>query len=74
MGNHPNRNKVHDWPEFLRGFRARHELTQKQLADHLMVSARNVENWEAGINVPPAFLKITLQALASQLTSQAPSR
>jgi transcriptional regulator with XRE-family HTH domain len=60
MGNHPNRNKVTDWPEFLKGFRASHSLTQKDLADKLQISARNVENWESGFSKPPAYLKRAL--------------
>jgi transcriptional regulator with XRE-family HTH domain len=60
MGNHPNRTKINDWPEFLRAFRAGHGLTQKELADKLQISARNVENWELGFSKPPAYLKRAL--------------
>lgn len=60
MLNHPNRNKVHDWPEYLCQFRKRLCLTQSELAGHLQVSKRNVENWEEGISVPPAYLKKAL--------------
>jgi transcriptional regulator with XRE-family HTH domain len=70
MGNHPNRNKIRDWPGFLREFRARHGLTQEALADKLMVSKRNVENWEAAVNTPPPYLKITLQALEDNLNTR----
>lgn len=57
MGNHPRRNIVHDWPEFLKKFRANHNLTQKNLADRLQISYRTLENWEAGINIPAPYLK-----------------
>lgn len=67
MGNHPNRSRIKDWPAHLRAFRVRHNLTQAQLADRLMVSARLVENWEADVNSPPAYLKIALQALEDRL-------
>jgi len=61
MANHPNRSKITDWPDFLNQFRSIHQLTQKQLADKLMVSARVVENWEQGISEPPAYLKLAIQ-------------
>ncbi len=63
MSNHPNRNKVRDWPEFLRDFRKLNKYSQKQLADLLQVSKRNVENWEEGLSVPPAYLKKALDTI-----------
>ena len=63
---HPNRNKVTDWPGFLREFRLRHNLTQKALADKLQISLRNVENWESGFNKPPSYLKRALKDLENE--------
>lgn len=67
MGNHPRRSMVRDWPEFLKKFRASHELTQKNLADLLQIPCRTIENWESGINVPAPYLKRALQDLAKSL-------
>lgn len=67
---HPNRNKVRDWPKHLREFRARHGLTQKKLADLLQVSARNVENWESGINTPPPYLRGALKDIERRERSE----
>lgn len=69
MTSHPNRSKVRDWPGHLRAFRASHDLTQRELADKLMVSQRLVENWEGGVNVPPPYLKIALQELERKLAT-----
>lgn len=63
MVNHPNRNKIKNWPRYLKEFRASNNLTQKQLADRLQTSLRNVENWEAGLYSPPAYLKKALQTI-----------
>lgn len=60
---HPNRSKVKDWPEFLREFRQRNDLTQKQLADLLQIAASYIENWEAGKDTPPPYLKKALQLI-----------
>lgn len=60
---HPNRSKIRDWPAYLLAFRASHNLTQAKLADALMISKRNVENWEAGLREPPAFLKLALEQI-----------
>ena len=70
MGNHPRRAMVKDWPAYLRTFRAKHDLTQAGLADGLMVSRRLVENWESGLNSPPAYLKIALQSLGQKLCAR----
>lgn len=61
MKNHPNRNKIKNWPKYLKAYRASNNLTQKQLADKLQISLRNVENWESGISKPPAYLKKALK-------------
>lgn len=61
---HPNRNKVRDWPEYLRSYRASHDLSQRQLADALQISRRTVEDWEAGRREPIAFLRLALERLA----------
>lgn len=63
MTNHPNRNKVKNWPEYLKSFRKKHELTQKKLADLLQISQRNIENWEMGISKPHAYLKKAMESL-----------
>lgn len=63
MANHPRRNIIKNWPKFLREYRAKNMLTQKMLADHLQVSHRLVENWEAGTNKPPAYLRKALEQL-----------
>lgn len=62
MVNHSNRNKLSPdkWPEYLRRFREKHDLSQVDLADYLMISRRVVENWEMKINEPPAYLKYAL--------------
>lgn len=65
--NHPNRSKIANWPKFLKDFRARHKMTQKQLANMLQISLRNIENWEIGISNPPAYLKKALTQLATDI-------
>ncbi len=73
MGNHPNRSKVTNWPEYLRRFRQQYHMTQKQLADKLMISARTVENWEGGggdnepRREPAPYLKLALKWVAAQI-------
>lgn len=67
MPNYPNRNKIRDWPNTLREFRVKNSLTQKKLAALLQTSLRNVENWEAGVNRPPAYLKKALDAVQDGL-------
>jgi DNA-binding transcriptional regulator YiaG len=64
MKNHPNRNKIKDWPKHLKAFRAKHKLTQKQLANALQISLRNIENWEADFSKPPAYLRKALDQIA----------
>lgn len=63
MTNHPNRQKVRDWPKFLKEFRARHGFTQKSLADKLMISYRVLENWEQGNSTPPPYLSSALKSV-----------
>lgn len=63
MVNHPNRNKIRDWPKFLKEFRSVKDLSQSELADLLQISKRNVENWEEGVSVPPAYLKKALEKI-----------
>ncbi len=70
MGNHPRRSLVHDWPKFLKKFRANHELTQKQLSDLLQIPCRTLENWECGVNTPAPYLKTALKALENTLNNQ----
>ncbi len=60
MTNHPRRTVVKNWPKYLKEYRSKNNLTQKQLADALQVSLRLIENWEEGINKPPAYLKKAL--------------
>ncbi len=67
MTNHPNRNKVRDWPKLLKEFRRDHGLSQSDLADRLQISKRNVENWEEGTNVPPSYLKKALNDIENDL-------
>jgi transcriptional regulator with XRE-family HTH domain len=64
---HPNRSKIMNWPEFLREFRASHNLSQKKLADLLQISARNIENWEAGFNIPPPYLRKALNDISKKI-------
>ena len=63
MANHPRRSIIKDCPKYLKDFRRKHKLSQKSLADKLQISVRVVENWEAGINKPAAFLKRALRDL-----------
>lgn len=63
MANHPRRSIIKNWPKYLKEYRARNHLTQSALADALQVSRRLVENWESGINKPPAYLKKALEQL-----------
>lgn len=67
MGNHPNRNKVRDWPKFLKEFRKVNDLSQNELSDLLQISKRNVENWEEGITIPPAYLKKALNDIEEDI-------
>jgi DNA-binding transcriptional regulator YiaG len=54
---------VTDWPTTLREFRARHGLTQKQLAERFGTSLRAVQGWEGGEAQPPDFLLLALKWL-----------
>ena len=67
MTNHPNRGKVQDWPQYIKRFKERHALTQKQLADLLPAGLRTVEDWERGERKPPDLLKRALRDLEHQL-------
>lgn len=67
MKNHPNRSKIRNWPKHLKEFRSEHGLTQKQLANCLQTSSRNVENWEGGFTIPPAYLKKALKDIEREL-------
>lgn len=64
---HPNRNKVRYWPEFLASFRESHNLSQKQLADKLQISARTVQDWEYGRGQPAPYLRLALQRIEQDL-------
>lgn len=66
--NHPNRSKVKNWPEYLRAFRERHDLSQAKLADLLQISKRAVEDWEQGINNPPPYLRGALKDITVKLS------
>lgn len=67
---HPNRGKIKRWPEYIRSFRERHNLTQGGLADGLEISIRGVQNWEYGISIPPAFLKRALRDLEREILTK----
>lgn len=63
MKNHPNRNKIKNWPKFLKEFRLTRDLSQVELADLLQISVRNIENWEEGVSIPPPYLVKALNNL-----------
>lgn len=57
--------------ERVRSFRLTHGLTQKQLAEHLQTSIRNVEDWEAGKATPPTYLvNVALPAVGKRITNE----
>ena len=58
-----NTKAIKDWAAYLRLYRKRYTLTQRELGKLLGVSRRSIENWEGGINQPPAFLKLALAYL-----------
>ena len=69
------RTTVTDWPTFLRTFRKRHGLTQKQLAEKLSDNGRNVglrtvQHWEDGDRTPTPYLKRALRDLQRELTAR----
>lgn len=68
MTNHPNLNKIRNWPLYLVKFRTEHYMTQEKLADLLQISKRNVENWEQGESIPPAYLKSALDNISRKLS------
>jgi DNA-binding transcriptional regulator YiaG len=70
MANHPNRSKVRDWPQYIKRFKERHSLTQKELADLLPAGLRTVEDWERGERTPPDLLKRALRDLERQLENR----
>jgi transcriptional regulator with XRE-family HTH domain len=57
------------WPEYLKHFRDRHNLTQQQLADRLPTSVLRIEAFEQGESVPPQFLKRALRDLERDLSN-----
>jgi transcriptional regulator with XRE-family HTH domain len=72
--NHPHRARIKDWAYYVRRFRERHGLTQKQLADLLTsgqetrVRESTVQRWEYGDRKPPPYLKRALRDLARELS------
>jgi DNA-binding transcriptional regulator YiaG len=50
-------------PDEIRTVRKGLGLTQSSFADALGVSLRTVEEWEAGRNVPPPYLRLALVTL-----------
>jgi len=71
--NHPHRVRIKDWGSYIRRFRERHGLTQKQLADLLTsgqetpVRESTIQRWEYGDRTPPPYLKLALRDIARQL-------
>ena len=72
--NHPNRGKIKDWSAYIKAFRARHGLTQKQLAERLPAAQTSVEDWERDECKPSDYLKRALRDLALELTTVANAR
>jgi DNA-binding transcriptional regulator YiaG len=70
MINRQNRGKVRDWPQYIKRFKHKHSLTQKQLADMLPAGLRTVEDWERGERTPPHLLKRALRDLERQLENR----
>ena len=52
--------------EQIKAIRKDHGLTQQGLSDSLNIPKRTIENWEAGVRVPPEYvielIKTALQA------------
>ncbi|WP_263353310.1 helix-turn-helix domain-containing protein [Acidicapsa acidisoli] len=67
MTNHPNRGRIQHWPQYLQGFRARFGLSQRQLAELLPSTVRDIEEIEQGIYAPRPYLKRALGDLAAEL-------
>jgi ribosome-binding protein aMBF1 (putative translation factor) len=65
--NDPNRSRIKDWPAHLKAFRAKHKLTQRQLADMLPSSVRVIEDIKQGEYAPRPYLKRALRDLARGL-------
>lgn len=66
MGNnHPNRNWRKRWPDeaaaYVRAWRAVRGFTQEEAGVFLGVSVRAVQEWEAGRNIPPEYLRLALK-------------
>jgi transcriptional regulator with XRE-family HTH domain len=75
--NHPQRHVIKDWASYVRRFRERHGLTQKELADLLTsgqetpVRESTVQRWEYGVPIPPPYLKRALRDIARELAQSA---
>lgn len=66
MGNHPNRNKVKDWPAYLIKIRTQNNLTQKELADYLQIPLSKFVCYENGLLTPEPYLKKALSGLLTK--------
>jgi transcriptional regulator with XRE-family HTH domain len=51
-------------PDELKRWRARHQITQDELAKLLSVNIMTVSRWERGLQTAPAFLRLALESLA----------
>ena len=67
MTNHPNRSKIKEWPAYIKLFRARHDLSQVQLAEKLQVDETTVQRWESGECKPAPYLKRALRDLKQEM-------
>jgi DNA-binding XRE family transcriptional regulator len=47
----------------LRGWRAQHDLTQKQAADLLGVTSHTIQSWEQAVREPPKHIVMLIQRL-----------
>ena len=54
-------------PEELRQWRMSHGLTQKQLAEALAISQKNIENWEMARTGFPAYLPLALETVERRI-------
>ena len=76
MTNRPKRSWRKRWPDeaaaFVRETRQKMDLTQEQMAKLLdsRSSARTVQQWEAGLRVPPEYLRQHLLTLLGQRVSK----
>lgn len=71
--NHPNRNKLspEKWPDYLRRFRQKHDLSQALLGDYLMIPKRTVEAWEQSESTPPPYLRYALFEIERKIIAKA---